>query len=240
MASYNKNQPETIQSMFGSIASRYDKTNAILSLQMHRLWNAQLVRSVVKKGNPLSAADLCSGTGEIAFSFLKRAQNPSTVHLIDFCPEMLACAKQKALNLPFMQHRLNYVQADVQKLPLGDKSVECATMAYGIRNVQDPAKCIKEVYRVLKPGATFGVLELTQPSNPLIRLLHTFYLKTIMPVLGKMVTSNKDAYQYLCNSIQSFIKPKDLAAIFSEAGFKNVTIKPLHGGIATIITGEKE
>lgn len=242
MANYNKNNPETIQAMFGSIAKQYDKTNGILSFQLHRYWNHQLVKSIMPLELQLqeSGVDLCCGTGEIAFTFLKKTQQSCTMHLIDFCQEMLSCAQEKAKNLPLTHHKMTYIQADVQELPLENQSINFATMAYGIRNVKSSEKCLKEVYRVLKPGGVFGILELTQPENTILRFGHKFYLKTILPILGRMLTSNQDAYQYLCNSINAFIKPKELESKLLQAGFDRVQIKALHGGIATILIARKE
>jgi len=241
MPAYNKNNPETIQAMFGSIAENYDKTNAVLSFCLHKHWNNQLVRLVIGERNPGSLLDLCCGTGEIAFSHLKKTSIPCSAYLLDFCPEMLTHArlKSKALALQVQGHKISYIQADAQEIPLGDDSIDCATMAYGVRNVQDPAKCLRDVHRVLKTGGTFGILELTQPSNPFLRAGHKVYLKTILPILGKVLTSNQAAYQYLCNSIHAFIKPVELAALLRQAGFHDVKVTSISGGVATIISGVK-
>jgi demethylmenaquinone methyltransferase/2-methoxy-6-polyprenyl-1,4-benzoquinol methylase len=225
--------------MFGSIAKRYDRTNAILSFQMHRFWNSQLIKEVTDAHNPESLLDICCGTGEIAFSYLKRSKHPKKIYMLDFCEEMLDCAKIKGESHLFKPHQISYIQGDAQQIPLEAKSVQCATVAYGIRNVQDPKKCIMEVFRVLKPGGTFGILELTEPSNCILQIGHQIYLKVILPIIGRMLTSNKQAYQYLCNSIQSFVKPGELEIMLKEAGFVKTMQKPLAGGIATIIYGKK-
>lgn len=237
---YNKNKPETIQAMFGSIAKSYDRTNAVLSFQLHKIWNRKLVRSVKGSTNPKTLLDLCSGTGEITFNFLKQSEIPCQVHLLDFCNEMLLCAKEKArLSQVDQHHQLNFIQADAQAIPLPDASVDCVTVAYGIRNVADPAKCAREVFRVLRPGGTFGILELTQPSNPLLRISHQVYLRTLLPVLGWCFSANQEAYQYLCNSINSFIKPKELEQVLLKSGFSQTSCIPLSGGIATILLAKK-
>jgi demethylmenaquinone methyltransferase/2-methoxy-6-polyprenyl-1,4-benzoquinol methylase len=112
-------------------------------------------------------------------------------------------------------------------------------MAYGIRNVQDPKSCIHEVARLLKPGGRLGILELTRPSFPLLRLGHQFYLKTIIPFFGKWLTDNEDAYRYLCRSIQTFIEPQEIEKLLIEARFQKTKRIPLTGGIATLIVGTK-
>lgn len=237
MPAYNKNDPETIQHMFGSIAKQYDRTNAILSFQMHRLWNKKLVKHVYEVNSPQTLLDLCCGTGEIAFAYLNATQTPCEAYLLDFCPEMLECAKRKVK--PSNNHQINFIHADAQEIPLPPESVQCVTVAYGIRNVKSPQKCLQEVYCVLKPGGTFGVLELTQPTNSLLRSGHAFYLKYILPLLGRFLTSNQEAYEYLCQSIHTFIKPQELEKVFHDCGFEKTQVIPLMGGIATLILGKK-
>lgn len=222
--------------MFGSIAQGYDRANAILSCQMHRHWNKALVKAVGNRSATL--LDLCSGTGEITFTTLKNRPYPCHAFLLDFCPEMLECSRQKATKISPI-HTLTYLQADAQAIPLPDQSIACATMAYGIRNVKDPRKAIEEVYRVLQPGGTFGILELTEPENSFLRTMHGVYLRKVLPLLGRYATSNQAAYEYLCNSIKAFIRPSELAELLKAAGFHNVSQKPLLGGIATILIAKK-
>lgn len=236
---YRKDDPKSIQNMFGSIAKRYDRTNAILSFQMHRFWNSQLLTQVTDAHNPESLLDLCCGTGEIGLSYLKKSKQPRKIYMLDFCEEMLECAKIKGQSPIFKQHQISYIQADAQLIPLKNEAVHSATVAYGIRNIQDPKKCIDEVFRVLKPGGSFGILELTQPSNRILQVGHKIYLKVVLPVIGRLLTSNQQAYEYLCNSINSFVKPKELESMLKEAGFVQTLQKPLAGGIATIIYGKK-
>lgn len=231
---YSKQDPESIQAMFGSIAKSYDRTNAILSFQMHRWWNRQLVQHVAQQGTLL---DLCCGTGEIAFTFLRKAQKPTTAYLLDFCSQMLDCARAKAK--PFETHQLHYLQADAQEIPLPAETADCATIAYGIRNVQNPQKCVQDVFRVLKKGGNFGILELTNPTNPFLRFGHQIYLKTCLPLLGRLFASNQEAYDYLQRSIGAFIKPEELEKLLQSAGFVHTARIPLTGGIATIILGQK-
>lgn len=235
---YRKDAPATIQAMFNSIAKRYDFANAVLSFSLHRYWNRILVQSVQQTSASPVLLDLCAGTGDIAFAYLKHTSSPCKAYLIDFSSEMLEHAKQKAnlFNFPSSQS-ISFLEADVQQIPLPDQIANCATMAYGIRNVQDPALCFKEVCRLLKPGSCFGILELTRPHMRLLRLGHQFYLRRLLPFLGKRLTDNEQAYQYLCRSIQSFVAPEDLQKLLVKTGFQQTKIQPLAGGIATIILG---
>lgn len=235
---YDKSQPESIQKMFGSIARRYDRTNAVLSLGLHRYWNRALVKRVATHHMD-TWLDLCSGTGDIAYEHLRSSRSSQRVTLVDFSPEMLACARDKAGKLQ-QQHQISFIQADVQNLPLDDRSASVATMAYGIRNVKNPQQCFEEVFRVLKPGGVFGILELTQPANPMIRWGHGLYLRGFLPVLGKWLTDNREAYHYLCNSIKSFTPAAELEMMLRKAGFTSTSIHAMTFGTATIMLGHKE
>lgn len=237
---YNKDSPTTIQEMFNSIAHRYDFTNEILSLRMHKKWNRALVTHVLAKdvSAQTTFVDLCAGTGDITFNYLERVKSNCQAFLVDFSSEMLDSAKKKAAQR-FLNHSLSYIEADVQKVPLQSQVANCITIAYGIRNVQNPALCIQEAYRILKPGGCFGILELTRPNNTLLRFGHTIYLKTLLPLLGKLATDNKQAYQYLCNSIQTFIPPQKLFNLLNENGFEKIEKHLLLGGIATIFIAYK-
>jgi len=239
MTLYDKQSPESIQKMFGSIAKKYDRGNAILSMHLHKLWNAELVRQITKNHSPMTLLDLCSGTGDIAFKFLKTSKSHRTSILVDFCPEMLAHAKAKAYLLKLNHHCIKYLHADVQNLPLQENYCLCAYMAYGIRNVKDPLKCFQEVFRVLKPGGVFGILELTKPSNPLVRIGHSLYLRKVLPLIGKWISANQAAYEYLCNSIHHFVPPAQLIDLLKQAGFIKTKVKSLTFGTATILIGYK-
>lgn len=236
---YRKEDPATIQSMFGSIAKDYDRTNALLSLCMHKYWNAKLVKLITQRQKSEVLLDLCAGTGEIAFQWLKRSDSPKIAFLLDFCPEMLEYAKKKSELQPFGHHQIDFIQADAECIPLPDNSIDSVTIAYGIRNVSSPEACFKEVQRVLKPGGTFGILEATVPSSSLLKPFHRFYLRKVLPLLGELTAKNKQAYQYLCNSIQSFAKPEELKSKLAKNNFDNITLYPLTGGIATIILASK-
>ncbi len=239
MQTYNKNNPSSIQALFNSIAKQYDKTNAVLSFQMHKKWNKALIQQVLIPSKPKVLLDLCCGTGAIAFEYLQQAQHAVRAHLLDFSEGMLAHAKERSKAYWIDRHSIDYLQADAQCIPLPDHSVDCATIAYGIRNVKHPQQCIHDVFRVLKPGGTFGILELTQPEQPLLRFGHHIYLRTVLPIMGKFLTSNREAYQYLCNSINTFIPPQELKRQLQEASFQAIQHIPLLGGIATLLIAKK-
>lgn len=236
---YSKKNPDTIKEMFNDIAKNYERGNAILSFQTYRLWNRALINAIFQPHKPQVILDLCCGTGDIAFPYLKRRQEPCTAHMLDFSSGMLHYARDKSERLKLDRHHLHFLEADAQKIPLEANSVDCATVAYGVRNIQNPVKCYEETLRVLRPGGHFGILELTRPANPLLRYSHQLYLKTALPILGKWITSNQNAYQYLCNSIHEFVEPKKIVEDLKLTGFEDVSQRQLFGGIATLITCKK-
>jgi len=232
MQTYNKADPESVQKMFGQVASSYDKTNLFLSMGLCQLWNRKLANSV---GDKKMLLDLCAGTGAIAFQYLKTHPRADAL-LIDFCDEMLEISKERG---KAYQGRFTTQQADVHKLDLEDGEIEAATMAYGIRNLKDPQKAIHEVYRVLKAGATFSILELTRPNLSILRMGHKVYLKTVVPMLGNLLAKDKQAYRYLARTIESFLAPEVLVNMVEQAGFSQIKQIPLSGGIATLLVAKK-
>ncbi len=228
--------PEVIQSMFGKIAKHYDFTNGVLSFQLHKYWNRKLTRSIQADDILL---DICSGTGEIAYRWLDEQKAPKKAIFIDFSEEMLE--GQNATRLPHLikGHQLQFIQADATFLPIGTESVDAVSIAYGIRNVQKPEACFKEAFRVLKANGSLSILELTAPKNRLLRFFHNIYLQKFLPLLGGILTKEKDAYAYLAKSVQTFTKPDELKALLLNSGFRKVTIRPLTGGIATLIEAQK-
>jgi demethylmenaquinone methyltransferase/2-methoxy-6-polyprenyl-1,4-benzoquinol methylase len=225
---YNKNEPETIQNMFGSIAEDYDRANLVLSFGLHKYWNETLVREIGPKRKVL---DLCAGTGDIAKAFLNIF--PGTeITLVDFCPEMLEIAKKKVSGGEF-------IVGDAQKIPLPDASKEAITIAYGIRNVKQPLVAFQECYRVLQPGGVLGILELTRPDKKAFKLSHHLYLKTLLPILGKFVAKDKKAYSYLAQSVRNFSSPVELEKELLSVGFRSVHKRILTFGTVTLLIAHK-
>jgi demethylmenaquinone methyltransferase / 2-methoxy-6-polyprenyl-1,4-benzoquinol methylase len=237
---YKTQDSNLIKSLFASIAKNYDKTNSAMSLFLHKFWNLQLVRNTFKDKRPGNYLDLCSGTGDIALAYLKKEGEKRTVVMADFCPQMLEEAKKKSKALEFdKKHNISYFEADAQRLPFEDASFDFITIAYGLRNIENPPLALKECLRVLKPAGRLSILELTRPPNPLFRVMHSAYLKYILPIIGRVFTRNQDAYEYLSESIQHFISPKSLKHLLLEIGFKKSKSLALTLGISHIITAEK-
>jgi len=230
--SYDTHNPSSIRSLFDNIAPRYDLGNALLSFHLHRVWNRSLVHFLAQK-KPEILLDLCCGTGEIARRLMKKLPH-SQFCLVDFSEEMLKVAKER-----IKRDQTRFIQADAQELPLEDSAFDSVSLAYGIRNVEKRPLCFAEVHRVLKTGGWIGIAELTRPQVPLFSQLHKLYLRTIVPFIGKAITSNKEAYSYLCKSIEAFVSPQELATELKSAGFDKIIIQPETFGIATLIFAQK-
>lgn len=233
--SYKKNSPESIQNMFSKIASRYDLGNKVLSFNLHKRWNRKLVKELLKENSPMKVLDLCAGTGDIALEFAKNGTKHVT--LLDFCQPMLDIAKNRA-EKHGIHPSFSYIEGDATNLPFEENSFSLISVAYGIRNIENPLRCIQEAYRVLEPGGAFGILELTRPKNRFMGAMHSAYLSTFVPLVGSLITKEKQAYQYLNQSIKQFEADSTLD-MMKNTGFKKVRAVPLNFGIANIILGHK-
>jgi demethylmenaquinone methyltransferase / 2-methoxy-6-polyprenyl-1,4-benzoquinol methylase len=233
--SYEAAQPETIQALFGKIAARYDLGNAILSLGLFHQWNRRLVRALGlhKLSTPL--LDLCSGTGEITRLAIKMGGRPEQAYCLDFCPEMLEVAARRLAG-----ESVEMICGDAQSIPLADQSVDRVAQAYGLRNVRDRELCMREVFRVLRPGGRWGILELTLPSPALLRKVYSFYLCRILPYLGGLVSGDYGAYRYLSRSILDFPPVPRISEMLKGVGFDEVSSFSISGGAATLWIAVKD
>ncbi len=225
--SYVKEKPETIRSLFDAIASHYTRGNFFLSFGLYRFWNYALIKDLPPSERYL---DLCCGTGDIALLYHKKAKE---CHLLDFSKNMLEIAKKRA------PATFYFYEADARNIPLEDKTIDLITVAYGIRNIPHFEDAIQEAFRVLKPGGTLAILELTKPENRFFRSLHSLFLKTYVPLAGKLITKNKKAYEYLADSIKTFIPPVQIQTALQKSGFENVKNRSLTFGTATLFFATK-
>lgn len=242
---YRRQEPNTICEMFGAIAENYDLGNSTLSFGFHRLWNRILAERVVYPCRPKGYLDLCCGTGEIALSYLRLLQKRREgmhprlqIYLVDFCSEMLRVA-QKKLERIALPCGVQFICGDAQRLPFPDASMDCITIAYGLRNVLDRQRCLEEVQRVLRPGGCVGILELTRPKNAVLGYFHHFYLQHFIPKIGGIVMRNREAYDYLQSSIHQFIEPDEVLEMLENSRLVVSRPKPLLGGIATLFCAHK-
>ncbi len=238
MSDYQKEKPQSIQRLFDCIAPKYERGNQLLSFYTYKLWNRKLIRETLQDPERQILLDLCAGTGEITYEYLKKVRKPKTAYLLDFSKEMLGIAEKKRAKVSG-DHTLHFLNADACQIPLEPAQVDAITCAYGIRNIVDPDKALEEAFRVLKPGGRIGILELTRPTNPLLRKFHHTYLKWMVPKIGKLITTDEEAYSYLSRSIEHFTDPVVLKEKMERAGFESVELKYLFGGIATLLHGNK-
>lgn len=215
--------------MFRSIAPRYDLANHLFSCGMDFYWRKH-VAEIVASWRPKMIVDLATGTGDLALA-LQRKMPEVEIIGADFSPEMLEIAKRKGVRQTMI--------ADAMRLPFGDASVDCVTVAFGLRNMEDYGGALREMARALKPGGRVLVLEFSIPTMSILREVYRFYLHRCLPLLGSFITGKKSAYGYLGDSIEKFPNGDAMLRLMESSGFTRPTIEPLTGGIVTIYTAEK-
>lgn len=227
----NYKHPKYISTLFSSIANNYDLLNNLMTFGIHKHWNKQLIKLLAPQINLL---DLCAGTGDISFIFLKKSSNNQAI-LVDISELMLKKAQKKVFLLP---NKVNFIKSDVHTLPFKNQSISFITMAYGLRNLFDPETCLNEIFRVLKSKGKVGILELTQPQNKKLKTLHQWHFKFYIKLLSKIFSNNQEAYNYLENSIYHFLSSQELIKLY-EKNFNVLKTKQFLKGIATIWILEK-
>ena len=213
--------------MFDEVASAYDRTNDLLSFYQSRLWR-RVLRSEVAPRAPMRILDIAAGTGTSSMALLAEGVE---VVAADFSKGMLAEGKKR-------YPQLEFVFADAMKLPFEDASFDVVTMSFGLRNVADHKVALKEFYRVLKPTGRLVICEFSHVSGFLGRL-YRWYLRNVLPVVAKLVSSNPQAYSYLSESIEAWPKQQELRDDISAAGFDSASYRNLTFGIVAIHRGLK-
>lgn len=232
-----------VQKMFAAIAPSYDINNRLHSLWQDQRWRRKAVR--LAELHPLDdVVDVACGTGDLSLAFaagLERAREWETpredlhgdVLGIDFTFEMLPIAKRKS---QFAHCR--FVNGDAQALPLADQSADVVSIAFGIRNVQDPAKAIREFRRILRPKGRVLILEFSLPTNPLLRGLYNFYFRKVLPRTATLISGDKTgAYKYLPESVNTFIGRDQMMQMMRDAGFERVEQVPMTFGVCVCYRG---
>lgn len=224
--------------MFGRIARRYDLANRVLSGGIDIYWRSRLV-GAVRETRPADVLDLATGSGDVAFALARGL--PSGVRIVgmDFCAPMIEEAEAKKAARAGAYPGVAFSQGDGLALPLADASFGAVTIAFGIRNMADRARCLSEMRRVLRPGGTLFILEFSKPWAWL-RPLYDFYLGRVMPAVAGAVTGDRSAYEYLCGSIAAFPDRDALSAEIRAAGFSDVRASPMTTGIVALHQGRKQ
>jgi demethylmenaquinone methyltransferase / 2-methoxy-6-polyprenyl-1,4-benzoquinol methylase len=228
-------KPHLVRQVFDSVADRYDLMNDLMSGGIHRLWKAELIdRLGPRQGQVL--LDVAGGTGDIAQRFLDRAGPGARAIVCDLTQGMLRRGRDRAIDHGYLSG-IEWVCGDAERLPVGNASVDAYTIAFGLRNVTHIPAALAEARRVLKPGGRFFCLEFSRFEPRLLRPLYDLYSFTVLPALGQVVAGDRDAYQYLAESIRRFPPQRELARMMEDAGLEQVRFRNLTGGIAALHSG---
>ena len=222
--------------MFGEIAPNYDRMNHLLSMNVDHYWRWRTVRKLAPNvREPI--LDVCTGTGDLAFSLEKATDGKVPIIGSDFCYEMLDIGHQKNAR---RERRVRFIEADAQDLPFADDTFQIVSVAFGLRNVADTDQGLRELTRVCKPGGKVAVLEFSVPRRQPIKGVYGWYFKNVLPKIGQLLARNESsAYDYLPESVGDFPCYEQLTQRMLAAGLKSATFHPLTFGIATLYIGVK-
>lgn len=229
-----------IRRMFGQIAPWYDFLNHLLSLNIDRRWRDRTARLVPPGPASLGPIlDLCTGTGDLALTYDRAAGGSVPVVGADFSHEMLLRAVKKA-DVAGAGGRVRFVEADAQALPFPEGAFQLVTVAFGLRNVTDPDRGLREMVRVTRPGGRVAVLEFSRPRGPVLGRLYLWYFRNLLPLVGQLISrSPESAYRYLPASVLNFPDYEALADRMRAAGLEEVRYRPFTFGVATLYVGVK-
>ncbi len=225
--------------MFAAIAGRYDLNNRLHSLWRDQAWRRFAVRQASLRGGE-HVLDVACGTGDLTERFARADATPGRIVGLDYTRRMLTVARQKRRRLPReIAARIEYVQGDAQQLPFEDASFDVVSIAFGIRNVQEPARAVGEFRRVLRPGGRLIILEFAEPSLAPVRWFNDLYCRRIMPVTATLISGDRSgAYKYLPRSVSTFMTPAQMAALLQSSGFSAIDAQPLTLGICVCYRAE--
>jgi demethylmenaquinone methyltransferase/2-methoxy-6-polyprenyl-1,4-benzoquinol methylase len=229
-----------VDDVFHSVARRYDLMNDLMSGGLHRAWKDALLSAVnpPKSDRDFHLLDLAGGTGDVAFRVVEAGGAGTRVTVCDINAEMLAVGAERAVKRG-LDDRVSFEQGNAEELPYADKSFDCVTIAFGIRNVPQIDKALAEAYRVLKLGGRFLCLEFSAVDVPGLDKLYELYSFQLIPRIGQAVTGDREAYQYLVESIRKFPRPRRFAQMIEAAGFRRVSFTPMTGGVVALHSGWK-
>jgi len=221
--------------VFSSVADRYDLMNDLMSFGVHRLWKRfTLSQTSLKAGQ--SALDVAGGTGDIACGLAKQVGKDGRVLLVDINAAMLENGRRRLVDAG-VAGNVDYVQANAEHLPFPDKSFDCITIAFGLRNVTHKDAALASMYRVLKPGGRLLILEFSKPTAPGLKPVYDFYSFKVLPQIGKLVARDEASYRYLAESIRVHPDQETLKTMMQAAGFERCSYFNLSGGIVALHRG---
>jgi len=225
-----------VRDVFDSVAGRYDIMNDLMSGGLHRLWKRFTIGEAnVRRGQ--TVLDLAGGTGDLAKRFLGQVGSSGRVVLADINQAMLVEGRRRLIDAG-AGGNLWIAQVDAENLPFADDSFDCITIAFGLRNVTDQQAALDSMFRVLKPGGKLLILEFSRPAEAL-QPAYDWYSFTMLPLLGKLVASDADSYQYLAESIRMHPDQETLLDMLRDAGYERCSYHNLTGGIVALHVGYK-
>jgi len=233
MQQYLQSKKGLVQNVFNQVYDQYDLMNDIISLGVHRIWKKNLLNMMNPSKNQ-RLVDVGCGTGDIAKLFLNNVNKSSQITCVDPNKAMILKGKKKLSKFK----NLNWINAYAEKLPLPNNSFDFYTISFGLRNTTNINKSISEAYRVLKPGGRYLCLEFSKIQNLNLNSIYKIYSKLI-PSIGKLVVGKKEPYEYLTQSIESFINQEELLNLMEKNNFKKIKYRNLSGGIVSIHSGWK-
>ena len=235
---YDDVRPKTeqVREMFDSIAPAYDFMNRAMTFGIDRLWRRRAVKMLRDVAHD-EILDVATGTGDLAL-LLARRLHPKSVTGIDLSEQMLDIARKKNAKAN-VEADIKFYAADCLALPMADESFDCVTVAYGVRNFEHLKDGYREMLRVLRPGGTLCVIELSTPTSAVVRPLYKFYTRRIIPFVGRLVSKDVRAYSYLPESIAAVPQRDEMTALMLESGFETATFRSLTFGTCTIYLGKK-
>jgi demethylmenaquinone methyltransferase / 2-methoxy-6-polyprenyl-1,4-benzoquinol methylase len=227
-----------VDDVFRSVASRYDLMNDLMSVGLHRAWKSDLVTAVnpPKGGRPFALLDLAGGTGDISFRVAAAGGETTRATVLDISADMLAVGRERAAARG-LDDRIVFVEGNAEALPFRDRSFDAVTIAFGIRNVPNIPAALAQAYRVLKTGGRFLCLEFSNVDVPGLDALYDVYSFNVIPVLGRLVAGDEEAYRYLIESIRRFPRAEAFAEMMRAAGFGRVSFRRISGGIVALHSG---
>jgi demethylmenaquinone methyltransferase / 2-methoxy-6-polyprenyl-1,4-benzoquinol methylase len=227
---------EKVNAVFHSVARRYDMMNDLMSAGLHRAWKEAMVAALApSKSRPFHVLDVAGGTGDIAFRILG-ASPMAEATVLDINGSMLDVGRDRAVKAGLAE-RCRFIEANAEALPFADRSFDAYTIAFGIRNVPDIDKALREARRVLKTGGRFLCLEFSEVTQPILDKVYDAWSFNAIPRIGKAVTGDAESYQYLVESIRKFPRQELFAERIRQAGFSRVTWRNYTGGIAALHSG---
>ncbi len=230
---------QKVKAVFEGAASRYDLLNRLMSLGIDKRWRRKTAQLIEPSGKKI--IDLCAGTGDLSLELLRQGDSKTEIIASDFSNEMLSFGKNKAQKFD-KNKQIKFILEDATSINLADESVDAATVAFGIRNIEKNKRlaALKEFYRVTRRGGMLACLEFAHPPNKIINKIYFAYLLKIIPFIASLISKKPSSYLYLADSIQKFPNQKDFADLITKAGWSDVKFHNLTWGIVAIHSGIKD